>query len=84
MTGPSLGRILIGGVVLVLAASGGSIWASQRLAEQSTRDAVRQSEQKLCAIVVLSDDQYRETPPTTELGRKQAENFAQLRRDLGC
>jgi hypothetical protein len=44
----------------------------------------RQSEQKLCAIVVLSDDAYRKTPPTTELGRQQARNFSVLRRAYGC
>ena len=42
------------------------------------------SEHKLCAIVILSDDTYHRTPPVTDIGRAQAKNFSQLRKDLGC
>lgn len=75
-----LGAAMLTMVGLVLAVGIGSVLASRALADQS----VRRSEQKLCGLVVLSDDAYRDNPPTTELGRRQAINFAQLRRDLGC
>lgn len=44
----------------------------------------RQSERKLCTIVVSVDEGYRRNPPTSPPGKQQAENFHKLRRDLGC
>lgn len=45
---------------------------------------VRQSERKLCALVVSQDDNFHRTPPSTPLGKEQARNFANLRRAYGC
>lgn len=39
---------------------------------------------QLCSIVVTLDDTYRQTPPTSELGRKIAAEFDALRVHLGC
>lgn len=49
-----------------------------------TNHAVHESERKWCGIVVLFDNTNRETPPSTETGRKLAERMAQLRKDFGC
>jgi hypothetical protein len=42
------------------------------------------SEMKLCTVVVTTDDAWLANPPTSPAGIKQAENFHQLRRALGC
>jgi len=68
-------RLLVG-VLTVLASAGTSILVTVTL---TTR-----SEHKLCAVVILSDNAYASKPPTTELGKTQAKNFAQLRKELGC
>lgn len=44
----------------------------------------RQSERKLCSVVILSDDYFRRVPPTVQIQKDQAANFRNLRRDLGC
>lgn len=44
----------------------------------------RESERKWCSIVVTLDDAYRQTPPSSTVGRQLAADMAQLRRDLGC
>lgn len=75
-----LGAALLASMALTLAVGFGSVLASRALAGQ----AVRQSEQKLCSIVVLSDDAYRRTPPSTPTGQQLADNFTRLRRDLRC
>lgn len=80
MTGRALGWLIVSLFVFTLAVGGGVLWQSKRMAD----DSVRRSEQKLCDIVVLGDDAYRRSPPTTDLGLQQARNFAKLRRDLGC
>lgn len=80
MTPRVTGWMILSLFAFMVAAGFGILWQAGRIAD----DSVRQSERKLCDIVVLSDDAYRQTPPVTELGRKQAANFAKLRRDLGC
>lgn len=80
LTPRGLGVILISGLVMALGSASGSVLASKRLAEQS----IRESEQKLCGLVILSDDTYRESPPATKTGKEQAKNFAYLRRAYGC
>ena len=64
------------GIVTVVMAAGSSLGVSALLTQRSER--------KLCAVVITSDDTYRETPPTTPVGKKQAANFARLRDQLGC
>jgi hypothetical protein len=63
-------------LVTVLFAAASSILVSVILTNRSER--------KLCAVVITSDNTYRETPPTTPTGRVQADNFSRLRRELGC
>lgn len=63
-------------ILTVLAAAGVSIGISVFLTHRS--------EQKLCAVVITSDDTYRTTPPTTPVGKVQAANFSRLRLELGC
>lgn len=64
------------GVATVILAAGSSLLGTVVLTHRSER--------KLCDIVILSDDTYHQNPPTSDLGRKQAENFSKLRTDLGC
>lgn len=80
LTPRGLGVILLAGLVLALGSAGGSILASRRYAE----NAIHESEQKLCGVVILSDDTYRETPPATKTGKEIAANFAYLRQAYGC
>lgn len=75
-----LGYVLLASLVLTLAAGGGSVLASRELAERS----IHESEQKLCGMVILSDDTYRANPPTTATGREVAENFRYLRQAYRC
>ena len=35
-------------------------------------------------LVITTDDAYHTTPPTSPVGKRQAENMTRLRRDLGC
>lgn len=42
------------------------------------------SEQKLCTVVITTDDAWLTNPPTSPAGIRQAENFHKLRRDLKC
>jgi hypothetical protein len=37
-----------------------------------------------CAIVVALDENNRDVPPKTELGRRNAQSMSQLRSSLGC
>lgn len=64
------------GIVTVILAAGSSLLGTVLLTQRS--------EHKLCAIVILSDDAYHRTPPTSDLGKEQARNFSDLRRSLGC
>jgi len=75
-----LGYALLAAVILALAVGVGSVLASRRYA----REAVSESERKLCAMVILNDDTYRQTPPATEAGQAIAKNFRDLRAALGC
>lgn len=63
-------------VATVVLAAGSSILISVVLTQRSER--------KLCAVVITSDDQWKQAPPIGEAGKKQAENMSNLRRDLGC
>lgn len=56
---------------------------SARNAEEG-RDARRQMTADVCAIVVAQDDNYHDSPPTTDLGRRNAASMRQLRISLGC
>jgi hypothetical protein len=61
-----------------------AILVSRQISIDAARDAARQSELKLCAIVVTADDGYRANPPVSTTLKKQAENMAALRRDYHC
>ena len=52
---------------------------NRRLDEQR-----RESDRRLCGVVVTMDDSYRETPARTPAGKNLQESISQLRRDLGC
>lgn len=60
---------------------------SRRRAEQAQTELARvQQEQRdaLCRMVVLMDDAWHETPPSTTSGRNLAEAIADARATLGC
>ena len=63
-------------VAYMVAGPAFAIWISS--------EGTQRSERKLCTIVVSADNAYRMNPPATDVGRRQAENFSKLRRDLGC
>lgn len=44
----------------------------------------KRSNQRWCGIVVMFDDTYKETPPTTPLGQNLATEFKILRQDFKC
>jgi len=67
-------------IATVMLAAGATLITMRILTERAIRD----SERKLCAIVILSDDAYRQNPPTSETGKALAKNFSVLRKDLGC
>jgi hypothetical protein len=56
---------------------------SERNAQRG-REARAELQRTQCAIVVAQDDNYRDVPPQTELGRRNAASMAQLRVALGC
>jgi hypothetical protein len=60
------------------------ILVSRQISISVARDAARESELKLCAIVVTADDAYKAAPPSGPTVKKQAANMAKLRRDYHC
>lgn len=54
------------------------------VSRQISIDGTHKSEQKLCTVVITTDDAWIKEPPTAPAGKEQAENFHKLRRDLGC
>ncbi len=75
-----LGSMMVAMVVIALAAGGGSVWASQKLAGQSQAETDR----RVCEVVAALDNAYNETPPQTPAGKNLAEALAGLRRDPTC
>jgi hypothetical protein len=61
-----------------------AILVSRQISINAADKAARQTEMKLCAIVVMSDDYYRTTPPTSVTLKKQATAMADLRRKFHC
>lgn len=60
---------------------------SQKRAERGQAElAAAQAQQKaaLCGMVVLMDDAYRKTPPTTPAGRNLADAIGAARMRLNC
>lgn len=68
----------------------GAILATVLCLNVSERNAQRGRESRAellrtqCALIVSLDDNYRDLPPTTELGRRNAATMTQLRTSLGC
>lgn len=44
----------------------------------------RKSNQRWCGIVVMYDDNFRLIPPPSELGRRLASEFREMRKDFRC
>ena len=63
-------------VVYMVAGPAFAIWVSV--------ENTHRSERKLCAVVVTGDDAYRQNPPVSPVGKRQAANMARLRHDFGC
>jgi hypothetical protein len=63
---------------------------SQRSAEREHEARVeiervqREQHDSLCAMIVALDDNYRDSPPSTELGRSNATALSALRVGEGC
>jgi hypothetical protein len=60
------------------------ILVSREISINVAQEAARESELKLCAIVVTADDAYRAAPPVGTTVKKQAANMAKLRQDYRC
>lgn len=67
-------RIVVYGSVLALLGSG--IYLVDRRDQQRARE--------ICGLIVVLDDAYRTTTPTTELGRSIAAAVHRYRLRLGC
>lgn len=63
-------------VAAMLLTAGTAIWYADRTAQESER--------QWCSVVTTLDTAYRESPPTSPLGRQLAAAFADLRREFGC
>ena len=57
---------------------------SQAQSERQLEAQRRESERKLCTVLIAQDEAWSETTPTTVTGRRVAEAIRDLRRDLGC
>jgi hypothetical protein len=51
---------------------------------QRGREARSELQRTQCALVVAMDENYRDIPPVTELGKRNAGSMGQLRISLGC
>jgi hypothetical protein len=71
-------------VAYMVAAPAIAILVSRQISIDAADRATRQTEMKLCAIVVMSDDYYRTTPPASETLKRQAAAMADLRRQFHC
>jgi hypothetical protein len=74
-------------VVVPLMASIAVLVISLRINEQSIereRDARRASEEAFCGIVVLLDDSYRRSPPSTPAGKDLARAIGDARAGYRC
>lgn len=47
-------------------------------------EAIRESNRKWCDVVILFDDTYKNTPPTTAAGQQLAKWFNARRTDFDC
>ena len=94
-SGRPLAFVLLISFAAVLVLVGSMVWYigyEGRRTEQRIRDSQREavhqaivdSNRKWCDIVVLFDDTYRATPPTTPAGQKIAAYFTNLRKDFQC
>lgn len=67
---------LVAIVVSVLVTAGAALYIADRSA--------RRSEQRWCGLIATLDDAYSVSPPTTEIGRKLAQDIGELRQRFGC
>lgn len=44
----------------------------------------RESSREICGLLVVLDDAYAQTPPTTPVGRNIADEIHRYRQKLGC
>jgi hypothetical protein len=71
-------------VAYMIACPAVAIMVSRQISIDAATTATRQTELKLCAIIVTADDSYRAVPPISVTLKKQAANMARLRRDYHC
>lgn len=69
--------------VSLLATAVASVVVSVR-AEQFAREAVHESEQRLCRLIVIWDDRFRVDPPQDAAREQVAAEIAALREQYGC
>lgn len=53
-------------------------------AVNSAKTTAFKNQQQICGIIVILDNAYQTTPPTTPLGRKLADAMHAYREFLGC
>ncbi len=71
---PVLSSLLTAGLCILM------LWL---VAERSREDR-EEWKRAVCSIIVTQDDNYRENPPSTELGRENARDLQSLRKTRGC
>lgn len=69
-------------VSAILAAALVQTWGAR--AQDEIERVQRDQHNSLCAMIVALDDNYRESPPATELGRDNARDLSELRIAEGC
>lgn len=73
-------------VAYMVAAPAVAILVSRQISIDAAQRTTRSSEMKLCAVVILSDDYYRELAPasTNPTVKAQAEAMSDLRAQFHC
>lgn len=73
-------------VIYMVAAPALGILVSRQISIDAAKRTTRSSEQKLCAVVILSDDYYRKLAPasTNPTVKAQAVAMANLRAQFHC
>ena len=71
-------------VFVTLVVLGLGNWAYIRHVDQVAEERNVQRAREICGLIVVLDDAYRETPPTTALGRNVALEIHAYRARLGC
>lgn len=83
----SLGWTLVISFATAVVITIAGLWYTNYVDDQAkarTDAAILESNRKWCDVVILFDDTYRTTPPSTPAGQRLAKFFAERRKDFSC